>query len=151
MKHDIVNAADIDALVTAFYQKVLPDPIIGFIFTDIAGIDLAQHLPKIAGFWHKILLPQSPEGQAYKGRTFEIHQHLHQRCQLNEHHFQRWVLLFTRTVDELYAGPLADLTKQRAAAIAESMHKGLHNKAATQHMLQREQTGVQFFEPDQSA
>ncbi|WP_339668812.1 group III truncated hemoglobin [Dasania marina] len=149
MKQDIVSPADINALVTAFYQKVLPDPIIGFIFTDIAGIDLQQHLPKIAGFWHKILLPQSTEGQSYNGRTFEIHQQLHRLCALNEHHFQRWVMLFTRSVDELYSGPMAELAKQRAAAIAESMHKGLHHQAATQHMLQREHSGVQFFDPDQ--
>lgn len=148
MKNDIENTEDINRLINAFYQKVLPDPIIGFIFTDIAKIDLETHLSKIAGFWHKILLPGSEAGKAYKGRTFEIHQSLHQLCFLNEHHFQRWVMLFTKTVDELYSGPMAQLSKQRAAAIAESMRKGLNHNPATQHFLMRKaMVGVQIFEP----
>ena len=147
MKHDIENAEDINKLVLSFYKKVLPDPIIGFIFTDIMQIDLNDHLPKIARFWHKILLPQTLEGKTYKGRTFEIHQHINTQCELNEQHFQHWVFLFSQTVAELYSGPLADIAITRAAAIAQSMFKGLNDKRATEHYLTKEQSGVNFFDP----
>ena len=120
-RHDIATAADIDRLVAAFYALVLPDPIIGFIFTDIARIDLATHLPKISAFWQLQLLGE----RGYRGDTFAEHKLLHARVALTPDHFHRWLFLFGGTVDELFAGPRAELAKRRAAAIARSMQRAL--------------------------
>ncbi|MGK0441585.1 MAG: hemoglobin [Pseudohongiellaceae bacterium] len=148
MPNDIENEHDVEQLIKHFYVKVLNDPLISFIFTDIAKIDLEAHLPKIASFWKQLILPQLPHGQRYyRGRTFEIHQGLNRQCTLNEHHFQRWVLLFSQTVDDYFSGPRASLIKQKASAIAASMHKGLNHKQATEHFLRHQQTDVQFFDP----
>jgi hemoglobin len=121
---DIENAADIDHLIEYFYQhKVINDPIIGFLFTDIADIDLPKHLPKVAGFWQKVLLGENN----YQGKMFAVHERLNQKVKLNKHHFVRWLYLFEQSIDELYAGPQAELAKKRANSIADSMFNGLQN------------------------
>lgn len=120
-RHDIAVPADIDRLVAAFYGKLLHDPIVGFFFTDIARIDLAEHLPKISAFWQQQLLGLP----VYRGQTFAMHSALQRRAALTDGHFHRWLFLFEQTVDELFAGPLAAAAKQRARSIAASMQKAL--------------------------
>lgn len=127
-KPDITTPADVDHLVETFYRKyVLGDPIIGFFFTDIARIDLDKHLPKISAFWQLQLLGKL----GYNGQTFAAHKDLHERAQLTEDHFHRWLYLFETTIDELFAGPCADTAKQRARTIARSMLRALNNKPIT--------------------
>ena len=118
---DIASAEDIDALVAAFYVRVLPDPIIGFFFTDIARIDLPSHLPKISAFWQQQLLGKP----AYRGQMFAAHQHIHTRAALSSDHFHRWLSLFAQTVDAHFSGPVADAAKLRAQRIAQSMQTAL--------------------------
>lgn len=118
---DIATSADIDRLVTAFYAKLLRDPIVGFFFNDIARIDLAEHLPKISAFWQQQLLGLP----VYRGQTFAVHSALQKRAALTDGHFHRWLFLFDQTLDELFAGPLAAAAKQRARTIAASMQKAL--------------------------
>ncbi|MBK8305279.1 MAG: group III truncated hemoglobin [Chloracidobacterium sp.] len=50
MKPDIENRADIDLLMQNFYQRALADDVIGYIFTDVAHLDLESHLPIIGDF-----------------------------------------------------------------------------------------------------
>ena len=38
MKKDISNRKDMEILIELFYQKVLLDPVIGFIFKEIVSI-----------------------------------------------------------------------------------------------------------------
>src|SRR5918994_2331771 len=45
--HDIGSRADCERLVRSFYGRALEDPIIGFIFVDVAKLDLKAHLPGI--------------------------------------------------------------------------------------------------------
>ncbi len=49
--NDIETRADCERLVRAFYGRALTDPIIGFIFTDVAELDLDAHVPQITAFW----------------------------------------------------------------------------------------------------
>src|SRR5262245_51753004 len=48
---DIQTREDCERLVRAFYSRALTDPIIGFIFTDVAHLDVEAHVPVIASFW----------------------------------------------------------------------------------------------------
>jgi hypothetical protein len=43
------------------------------------------------------------------------------KARLEPHHFKRWLELFTRSVDESFAGTRADYAKQRGHAIARRM------------------------------
>lgn len=102
-KVEIATQEDVDHLVRSFYDKVLKDELLSPHF---AGIDLEHHLPRIAAFWALILIDQ----EGYKGNVFDRHAHL----QIDNSHFDRWVALFTETVDEYFTGEKAELAKQRA-------------------------------------
>src|SRR3954469_5971537 len=75
---DIESRADCERLVRAFYGRALEDPIIGFIFVDVAKLDLEAHVPRIASFWETILLG----AQSYGGGAFRPHAQLHGKGRL---------------------------------------------------------------------
>ena len=105
--HDIASRADCERLVRAFYGRALEDPIIGFIFVDVAKLDLDAHVPRITSFWETILLG----ARSYSGGAFRPHAELHAKVRLREGHFTQWLNLWSRTVDELFAGERAELAK----------------------------------------
>jgi hemoglobin len=113
---DIATRGDIQRLVDGFYARALKDPVIGFLFTEVAKIDLPTHLPKLYNFWEMVLLG----GQGYQSSPLIPHFHLHMRHPLERAHFLRWVGLFHETVDGLFQGPVADLAKTRAERIAQN-------------------------------
>jgi len=117
MKKDIEDRKDIELLVNTFYDKVKTDSSIGFIFNDIAKVNWDKHLPVMYDFWENTLLFTGN----YTGNPMEIHRRLNQVIPLTAAHFQQWLLLFTNTVDELFAGQKAELAKQRGISIAMLM------------------------------
>ena len=125
MKRDIENRLDIEWLMNSFYEKVKPDPVIGYIFTDIMRVNWEEHLPMIYDFWENTLLYTG----SYNGNPMEIHRHINTIVPLTSEHFKRWTELFSATVDELFDGEKALLAKQRAVGISTSMQiKILYSK-----------------------
>ncbi len=120
--HDIEDRADCERLVRAFYGRVLHDPMIGWIFVDVAKLDLEAHVPVIASFWETVLLG----GDAYRGGAFRPHAALHAKVELRGPHFERWLVLWRATVDELFAGPRAEQAKAHAQRVARAFHRRLH-------------------------
>jgi hemoglobin len=120
---DIETRADCERLVRAFYSKALTDPIIGYIFTDVAKLDLDAHVPVIASFWETILLG----ARSYGGGAFRPHAVIHAKSPLQRGHFERWLALWRETVDELFEGPRAELAKTHAERVAAAFHARLHN------------------------
>ena len=117
---DIENRADVDALMVAFYSKVMTDPMIGFIFTDVAKLDLDHHLPIIGDFWESLLFGTGDYGR--HGRNpLAVHRNLDVLTPLLPEHFERWLLIFDQSVNEAFAGENADFLKMRAKAIARRM------------------------------
>lgn len=114
---DLQTRADIDELLRRFYTRAMGDDLIGYIFTDVAKLDLDHHLPRIGNFWEQVLL-QHP---VYVGQPIAVHVPLHEAVTLQGAHFQRWFSLWAETVDQLFEGPMAIQAKRRAAIIAESM------------------------------
>jgi hemoglobin len=118
---DIQSRADCEQLVRAFYGRAMADSIIGWLFVDIARLDLESHVPRITSFWETILLGAN----SYRGGAFAPHAALHARAPLRGGHFERWVLLWTATVDELFAGERAELAKAHARRVASAFHSRL--------------------------
>jgi hemoglobin len=116
-KPDISTPADIKLLIDTFYSKVQSDDVIGHIFNDIAKVDWAHHLPIMYAFWEFLLLGKA---DSYRGNPIQKHFDLHQKHPLTAPHFDRWVALFQATVDEFFAGRVAEDAKFRAWAIAET-------------------------------
>jgi hemoglobin len=118
---DIENRHDCERLVRAFYGRALTDPMIGFIFVDVAKLDVEAHVPAIASFWETILLG----AQSYGGGAFRPHAALHAKVTLRSGHFERWLVLWRATVDELFAGERAELAKAHAERVARAFHRRL--------------------------
>lgn len=107
---DISSLGDIKLLVNAFYAKVQDDDLIGPIFNQKMLGRWPEHLEKMYRFWQTILL----EEHTYSGSPFPPHKQL----PIEQAHFDRWMEIFTSTVDFLFVGKLAEEAKVRAANMA---------------------------------
>lgn len=107
---DISTLDDIKLLVNTFYEKVQNDDLIGPVFNEKMIGRWPEHLEKMHRFWQTLLL----EEHTYSGSPFPPHKHL----PVNQSHFDRWMEIFTKTVDSLFIGKLAEEAKIRAANMA---------------------------------
>ena len=117
MKKDITIREDIELLMNNFYERLLSDEAISYIFTDVAKLDIKTHIPVIADFWESVLLNKS----VYHNNTMKIHLDLNDKTPLLKEHFEVWLKHFTATVDELFEGNIALVAKQRATSVATVM------------------------------
>lgn len=122
---DMDSRQRVDGFVDAFYARMLADEVLAPIFVDVAQIDLAVHLPHIKAYWAKLLLGE----RDYTRHTMNIHRALHAKRSLRPSDFERWLNLFTATVDAGYIGPKAEQAKRVAKAIAGNMQAGLDPRA----------------------
>ena len=124
---DIEGRADVERLVRAFYSRAMADPMIGWIFVDVAKLDLEEHVPVIASFWETILLG----ARSYSGGAFRPHAELHARVPLRAGHFERWLWMWRATVDELFAGERAELAKAHANRVGRAFYQRIEALPAT--------------------
>lgn len=121
---DLTTRVDIDQLMRVFYERALADDVIGYIFTDVAHLDLESHLPIIGDFWETMLFRTGD--YAARGRNpMEVHRKLHLKSAFKPQHFSRWLELFSACVDAEFTGPRADFIKLRANAIALRFQENL--------------------------
>jgi hemoglobin len=120
MKKDIETRADIDDLMNRFYVRAMADDVIGYLFTDVAKLDLEHHLPVIGDFWETLLFGTGSY-QKHGRNPLQVHAALHQKSPLLLEHFQRWLEILRECVDETFAGTRADFLKLRAKMIANRM------------------------------
>jgi hemoglobin len=126
---DIETRADIDRLMVKFYKRAIADDVIGYIFTDVARLNLKNHLPVIGDFWETLLFGTG-DYQKHERSPLQVHARLSEKSLLQFEHFNRWREIFARTVDEMFAGTRADFAKMRADAIANRMLDYVSNAAA---------------------
>src|SRR5437868_12582437 len=117
MKKDIADRKDIDLLMHVFYRRLLADKTINYIFTDIAKINIEEHIPVIADFWESILFNRN----TYHNNPVKIHLDLQRKTPLLKHHFNTWLYYFNCATDELFEGTIASKAKERALSIATVM------------------------------
>ncbi len=117
MKKDIATREDIELLMNTFYERLLADEAISYIFTDVAKLDIKTHIPVITDFWESVLLNKN----IYHNNTMKIHLDLNDKTALTKKHFDVWLKHFTTTVDELFEGNIALRAKQRATSVATIM------------------------------
>ena len=118
---DIENIDDLSLLVTEFYRRILPDPIVGYIFTDVAKIDIEQHIPLVVNFWADMLFEQ----KQYHGNVLRQHVELSKKLPLTPGHFTRWLYVFFSVVDQFFQGDNAMLVKRRAEMVANTISAAL--------------------------
>ena len=107
------------AVVEAFYTRARLDPLIGPIFNRVIATDAwPRHLAVIADFWSSMLLGSG----RYSGRPLPKHIGI---PDLQDVHFERWLSLFRKTVEELCPPVVAGLFIDRAERVAHSFRIGI--------------------------
>ena len=114
---DIETRADLELLLSEFYSTLLKDEKIAYIFTDIAKIDLEQHLPHIVDFWEQSLFGNN----GYRKNVLQIHVNLNSKEKFTDTHFTTWLTHFEATTNRLFQGINAEKIKTRAESIATVM------------------------------
>lgn len=114
---DIESRADLNLIIEKFYDQLLVDEVVGFLFTEVVKLNLKEHLPRLVDFWEDQLFGT----RKYSGNPMRVHMQLHQKSALEKAHFNRWLELFNQTIDSRFSGPKAHLAKERALNIATVM------------------------------
>lgn len=104
---DIETKKDIELLIQHFYKQLLQLPSMQPIFEQI---NFEAHLPQIVHFWSFVLLDE----EGYKTNVFDKHRHL----KINTSHFDEWLEIFIKSVNDLYHGEKATLAIQRATSLS---------------------------------
>lgn len=113
---DIESVEDVEVLVRRFYQSVIPDPTLGPIFAGM-DVDWSEHIPKLVDFWALRLFGRP----GYEGNAAGAHIPVVERIGFGEVEMARWLELWFETLDELFAGEVADLAKERALMAAQAI------------------------------
>lgn len=103
-KADLESPDDVAAFVRGFYADVAQDDPLGPMFNNVARVDWATHVPKIAAFWTRALF--GVEG--YTGNPYAAHAQIHAKRRFTADHFYRWLELFSNNLDADWSGPNAD-------------------------------------------
>ena len=109
-KNDIRDINDIKLLVNNFYTKVRDDEFLAPVFNERIKDRWPHHLEKMYTFWQTILL----DDHTYFGAPFPPHVNL----PINKEHFEKWIELFTETINENFKGLIADEALWRAEKMA---------------------------------
>ncbi len=124
-KKEILTIEDVKLLVDSFYGKIRKDDLLAPIFNERIGDRWSQHLEKMYKFWQTILLQE----HTYFGSPFTPHAQL----PVDHQHFEKWIAIFSATVDELFVGEKAIEAKWRGAKMAEMFEQKIkyyqHNSA----------------------
>lgn len=100
LKKEIENLTDIKLLVNEFYGKVRKDELLKDIFNHIIQDRWPEHLDKMYKFWQTVLLGD----HTYKGSPFPPHAVM----PVDKEHFERWLMLWSETVNKYYVGEKAE-------------------------------------------
>lgn len=120
---DIETRQDCRELVERFYAQVLRDALLGPIFAARLDGHWPEHLAKMESFWTTVLLAEP----LYAGRPLEAHLDLG----IGAQHFERWLALWTETLDARFRGPHAEHAKRAAPHIAQRMLAFLGGESET--------------------
>ncbi|MGD1254429.1 group III truncated hemoglobin [Mycobacterium seoulense] len=118
---DLVDRADVEALLRRFYGRALADEVLAEPFSELRAVGLDSHIPTMCDFWETVLF----RAGRYRGSALQAHRDIHRRTPLSNRHFLRWLTIWHDTVDEMYCGAAADRAKIQAARIAWAMHRRL--------------------------
>jgi len=126
MKNDIKTLKDVQFLVDQFYAKVQDDPFLGPIFNTRLTGRWEMHHRKLYRFWHTILL-RRPD---YFGDPVPMHFKLN----IDQSHFDRWLSIWSETVDTNFEGLIAERAKFRGKTMSAAFISKI-NKASGQKLL----------------
>jgi hemoglobin len=114
-----VTEDDIRNVVEAFYAKVRRDPLLGPVFARAIADDAwPAHLAVIQDFWSSVMRKTG----RYQRNPFSAHLRVEG---IRPELFDRWLVLFQETCNELLAPRSAEALYGKAVMIGESLRAGL--------------------------
>ena len=116
---DLATRTHVHDLVTTFYREVVFDELLAPVFSEVAEVDWAEHIPKLIDYWCWILFGTS----GYGGAVTKTHRHLHSLEPLLPEHCDRWYQLWTASIEAAWSGPTADRAKSHAASLMTGLAK----------------------------
>lgn len=109
---DIRDKEDVKVFIDAFYEKVRLDQKLGPVFISRIPDDAwPSHLERMYSFWNTVLFGEAD----YRGNPFSKHASL----RIHEEHFNKWIALLGKTIDEHFHGKKADEVKARAQKMGD--------------------------------
>jgi hemoglobin len=122
---DLDSRERIAELVRDFYRQVSMDDLLGPVFAG-ERVDWSVHIPMLVDFWAWQLLGE----RGYQRNPLRAHEPVHARTPFGPELYERWLDLFVSTVDASYAGPVAELAKERARRMARALRRLLDGGSA---------------------
>ena len=122
--NDIQNQTDLYLLVNKFYEKLLGDDQINYIFTDVVKIKIEEHLPILVTFWSQAILGTG----GYTNNLTQIHLDIDKKEPLTKELFDIWLAHFYATVDEHFEGENSEKIKTQALSIETIMQIKIEHK-----------------------
>lgn len=117
-RDDIRSRVDVERFVRDFYRQAAMDDLLGPVFA-AAHIDWNGHIERITDFWMWQLFGE----RGYEGNPLRFHEPSHARTPFTPAHYERWLALFTETIDERFAGPVAELATTRGRKMARALQR----------------------------
>ena len=114
---DIETQDDLYFLVDNFYQRLLSDSSISYIFTDVVKIKLEEHLPILVTFWSQAIFDTG----GYFNNLTKIHLDINEKEKLTPELFTIWLNHFNAAVDDNFIGNNAEKIKTQALSLATVM------------------------------
>jgi len=116
--NDISGRTDIYILVKQFYTKLFKDKLLKPFFVDLdTDKKLEMHLTILVDFWQQQLFYTG----TYSRNALQPHLKLNKKIPFKKEHFERWLLLFNKTIDENFNGLKSHQAKVKAQSIATVM------------------------------
>ena len=112
--NDIQNKDDLNILVRNFYDKLLSDEAISYIFTNVVKVNLEHHLPVLVTFWAQVILGTG----GYTNNLTQIHLDINVKEYLSPQLFTIWLNHFNLAVDENFKGENSEKIKTQALSLA---------------------------------
>jgi hemoglobin len=119
-RHATITDASIASQIETLYGRARTDELLGPVFAAIT--DWPPHIARITAFWTRTLLGT---GRYYGNPLAE-----HRKHPLTPEMFERWLQLWGETADSLFEPEPAQVLKDRAARIGESLSLGLFFRPA---------------------
>lgn len=111
---DIDTPERLGSFLRGFYADIAQDSLVGPMFTEVAQVDWATHLPKIELFWSRFLFGQ----EGYEGNPMTTHMRIHAERPFTWPHFARWLEIFHDNLDAAWFGPNVNRMKKLASNVA---------------------------------
>ena len=124
MKANEIGEEALGRLVGRFYDKVRADALLGPVF-EPAIKDWPEHLEQLHAFWSSVMLGSG----RYKGRPLPAH--LRHWEALTPARFERWLVLWGETAEELFLPQEAAALRAKAKRIAQSLSEAVRTRAGS--------------------